>query len=108
VQLCLEEAVGNLIMNSNAQDDHVEIAVELVRDDQTLCATIDDTGKQFDPTQLRLSLITQLLLDKDIRHLGVHLIRNFTDGMDYERYNDHNRLTLRFFVEPSVSAVLTE
>jgi anti-sigma regulatory factor (Ser/Thr protein kinase) len=42
VQLCLEEAVANIIMYSTPTDDRLEIVVEVERRDQTLVARIED------------------------------------------------------------------
>ena len=47
VQLCLEEAVVNIIMHGGAKDDRVEIAIELERDGAMLVARIEDTGCEF-------------------------------------------------------------
>jgi anti-sigma regulatory factor (Ser/Thr protein kinase) len=52
VQVCLEEAVANIIMYSTAKDDRLEIVVEVERRDQTLVARIEDNGSAFDPTQV--------------------------------------------------------
>jgi hypothetical protein len=41
VQLCLEEAVANIIMYSVAKDGRLKIAVEVERKDQTLVAADD-------------------------------------------------------------------
>ena len=48
VQLCLEEAVANIIMHGGAKDDRLKIAIELERDGGgTLVARIEDTGCEF-------------------------------------------------------------
>ena len=51
VQVCLEEAVTNIIMYSTTTDDRLEIVVEVERRDRTLVARIEDNGSAFDPTQ---------------------------------------------------------
>jgi len=40
VQLCLEEAVANIIMHGGAKDDRLKIAIELERDGGTLVAAL--------------------------------------------------------------------
>jgi anti-sigma regulatory factor (Ser/Thr protein kinase) len=99
LQLCLEEAVANIIMYGGAKDERLEIAVELERNGGTLVARIEDTGRQFDPTQLPPPLMTKSLAEAKVGDLGIHLVRSFASGMDYERREGRNRLTLRF-VEP--------
>jgi anti-sigma regulatory factor (Ser/Thr protein kinase) len=99
IQLCLEEAVANIIMYAAAE----EIAVELARNGGTLVACIEDTGQQFDPTQVPPPAIAKSLEEAKVGGLGIHLIRRFASGMDYERRDGRNRLTLRFAESPATS-----
>jgi anti-sigma regulatory factor (Ser/Thr protein kinase) len=96
LQLCLEEAIANVIMYGGAKDDRLEIAVELERHGGTLVARIEDTGRQFDPTQVPPLLMAKSLAEAKVGDLGIHLVRSFASGMDYERRDGRNRLTLRF------------
>jgi anti-sigma regulatory factor (Ser/Thr protein kinase) len=95
LQLCLEEAVANVIMYG-ASDGALEIAVELERRGGTLVARIEDNGPPFDPTQIPPPAPATSLKDAKIGDLGIHLVRSFASRMDYERRNGRNRLTLRF------------
>jgi serine/threonine-protein kinase RsbW len=94
VALCLEEAVANIIMHGGAMPD--EIGVELARDGDSLIATIEDSGRSFDPTQLPAPALAASLDVAKVGDLGVHLIRSFSRHMAYERRDGRNRLTLRF------------
>jgi len=96
VQLCLEEAVANIIMYGAARGDRLEIAVELERNGGTLVARIEDNGRQFDPTRAPPPAVAASLEQAKVGDLGIHLIRSFASGMDYERRDGRNRLTLRF------------
>ena len=96
IQLCLEEAIANVIMYGAARDDRLEIAVELERNGSTLVARIEDTGRQFDPTQVPPPTVATSLEEAKVGDLGIHLLRSFASGMDYERRDGRNRLTLRF------------
>ena len=96
IQLCLEEAVANVIMYGAAKHDRLEIAVELERNGETLVARIEDSGPQFDPTQVPPPAVATSLEEATVGDLGIHLVRSFASGMDYERRNGRNRLTLRF------------
>jgi len=102
VQLCLEEAVANIIMYGATKHDPLEIAVELERNGATLVARIEDNGRQFDPTRAPLPAPASSLEEAKVGDVGIHLMRSFASGMDYERRNGRNRLTLRF-VEPRLS-----
>jgi anti-sigma regulatory factor (Ser/Thr protein kinase) len=96
LQLCLEEAIANIIMYGAARDDRLEIAVELERNEGTLVARIEDNGRQFDPTRAPPPAVATSLEQAKVGDLGIHLMRSFASGMDYERRDGRNRLTLRF------------
>src|SRR5262249_56148099 len=49
VQLCLEEAVANIIMYGATRDDPLEIAVELERNGGNLVPRIHDNSPPFPP-----------------------------------------------------------
>lgn len=102
VQLCLEEAVANIIMYGGA--DAIVIAVELERDYGTLVARIEDNGRQFDPTRAPRPVPAASLDEAKVGDLGIHLMRSFANGMDYERRDGRNRLTLRFVEPPAASS----
>jgi anti-sigma regulatory factor (Ser/Thr protein kinase) len=103
VQLCLEEAVANIIMYGAAKDDRLEIAVELERNGGTLVARIEDNGRQFDPTRAPPPSVAMSLEEARIGDVGIHLMRSFASGMDYERRDGRNRLTLQFVESPATS-----
>jgi serine/threonine-protein kinase RsbW len=96
IQLCLEEAVANIIMHGSAKDDRGEIAIELERNGGTLVARIEDTGWHFDPTQVPPPPPASSLEDAKVGDFGIRLMRSFATGMNYERRDGRNRLTLRF------------
>ena len=99
VQVCLEEAVANIIMYSATQDDRLEIVVEVGRSDRALVAWIEDNGSAFDPTQVLRPPIPTSLMQAKVGNLGIHLMRSFANGMHYERRDNRNRLTIRFVEE---------
>jgi len=96
VQVCLEEAVANIIMYSTTTDDRLEIVVEVEHRDQTLVARIEDNGSAFDPTQVPRPPVPASLAEAKVGNLGIHLMRSFASGMHYERRDGRNLLTIRF------------
>jgi serine/threonine-protein kinase RsbW len=98
-QLCLEEAVANVIMYGGSGP--LEIAVEVERNGEALVALIEDNGRQFDPTQAPAPSRAASLEDATVGDLGIHLMRSFASAMHYERRNGRNRLTLRFLDPPA-------
>jgi anti-sigma regulatory factor (Ser/Thr protein kinase) len=96
VQLCLEEAVANIIMHSVTKDRRLEIAVEVERKDQMLVARIEDNGMAFDPTQVPQPPVPASLDEAKVGDIGIHLMRSFASSIHYERRDGTNRLTMRF------------
>src|SRR4029434_10324988 len=92
-------AVANIIMYGGAKDDPLEIAVELERNGTTLVARVEDNGRQFDPTRAPWPVPPPSLEEAKVGDLGIHLMRSFASGMDYERRDGRNRLTFRFVEE---------
>src|SRR5262245_9314980 len=74
VQLCLEEAVANVIMYGGMSDARLKIVIEVERNDTTLVARVVDNGRQFDPTQVPPPSIPASLAEAKIGDLGIHQI----------------------------------
>ena len=103
LQLCVEEAVANIIMYGGAPGVVLEIAVE-VKPDREVLAIIEDGGRQFDPTQVPTPPKPASLDEAVIGKLGVHLMRSFASDMRYERRADRNRLTFSF-IQPEATSM---
>jgi serine/threonine-protein kinase RsbW len=99
IQVCLEEAVANIIMYSATIDDRLEIVIEVERRNQSLVAQIEDNGSAFDPTQVPRPPIPTSLAEAKVGNLGIHLMRSFASDMHYERRDSRNRLTMQFVEE---------
>lgn len=103
LQLCLEEAVANIIMHGGAKDERLEIMVELERNSGTLVASIEDNGRPFDPTRVPSPALASSLEEAKASDLGIHLMRTFASSMQYERRNGCNRLILQFVASQAKS-----
>ncbi len=96
VALCLEEAVTNVIMHGSADDERLEIAVEVERHGGTLIARVEDNGRHFDPTTAPSPPAAASLEEVQIGDVGIPLMRRFAASLHYERRDHRNLLTLRF------------
>src|SRR5215475_7640213 len=99
IQVCLEEAVANIIMYSTTTGDRLEIVVEVERTDETFVAWIEDNGSAFDPTRVPRPPVPTSLTQAKVGNLGIHLMRSFANSMRYERRDSRNRLTIWFLEE---------
>jgi serine/threonine-protein kinase RsbW len=83
IQLCLEEAVANIIMYGSGRDDQGEIAIEVRRNGGALVARIEDTGREFDPTRVPPPLLASSLEQAKVGAFGIPLMRSFASSMNY-------------------------
>lgn len=95
LQLCLEEAVANIVMYGRAPEE-APIAVQFTPDNGGATVIIEDSGRPFDPTALPPRVKPVSLDETRIGELGVHLIRHYSRAMRYDRLDGRNRLTLTF------------
>lgn len=95
IQLCLEEATANIVMYGGAPDD-ASIDIEFTMVDGVVAVVIEDWARAFDPTQVPPRTKPLSLSDARVGGVGVHLIRNYSSDMRYERRGNRNRLILRF------------
>ena len=72
-------------MHGGAKDDRLKIAIELERKAGTLVARIEDSGREFDPTQFPPRSVAKSLEEAKVGDFGIHLMRSFASGMHYER-----------------------
>ena len=63
--------------------------------DEKLKFVISDSGKPFDPTAKGKVDITLSAEDRPIGGLGIHLVREIMDSVNYEYSDGKNVLTLR-------------
>ena len=74
---------------------HGDVKIETAHNDQRLKFTIIDSGKPFDPTVHTPVDTTLSAKQRSIGGLGIHIIRQNMDSMNYERIDNLNVLTLR-------------
>lgn len=99
----LEEHLTNVMTYGYEDDDPHEILVRLgiVRD--ALQVEVEDDGKPFNPLERPEPDTTIPLIDRPIGGLGIHLIRQFMDELNYRREAGHNILQMRKRLQPLTS-----
>jgi serine/threonine-protein kinase RsbW len=95
VQLCVDEAVANIVTHGDdAKASRIVVTLQRVADECVL--QIEDDGPPFDPTRVADPKPATSLETAKIGGLGVHLMRKYSTGMHYERAAGQNRLRLTF------------
>ena len=95
MKVAMEEAVVNVMNYAYPPDTHGDVTIEAASNDVRLKFTIIDSGKPFDPTVKAEVDTTLSAKERPIGGLGIHIVRQFMDSINYERVGDLNVLTLR-------------
>jgi phosphoserine phosphatase RsbU/P len=96
LQLCLEEAVVNIISYAFAPQTQHDVRIDVFREGTTVVAKITDDGEPFDPLAHELPGQPADLESAHIGGLGIRLMRSFAADIAYQRMGETNRLTLSF------------
>ena len=94
IKLAIEEAVVNAMNYAYPLGTSGEISVQAIADCQQMRFIITDKGKAFDPTQIKKTDTTLNAEDRPIGGLGILLVRELMDSVNYERVSGYNILTL--------------
>ena len=95
MNLAMEEAVVNVMDYAYPAGTVGDVTIEAESDDDQLQFTIIDSGTPFDPTAKEEVDTTLSAEERPIGGLGIHLVRQLMDSINYERIDGKNILTLR-------------
>jgi|SRR5215471_505739 anti-sigma regulatory factor (Ser/Thr protein kinase) len=96
LQLCLEEAVSNIVEHGRGAAPATEIVASVMREHSGVVLTVEDDGTAFDPTQFAAPRRGETLEELPVGGLGIPLMRRFADSVDYLREGGRNHLRLTF------------
>lgn len=95
MNLAMEEAVVNVMTYAYPAGTIGNVNIEAQANDERLKFTIIDSGIPFDPTTKDEVDTTLSAEERPIGGLGIHLVRQLMDSINYERIDGKNVLTLR-------------
>ena len=95
MNLAIEEAVVNVMSYAYPVGVVGNVNIEAQANEERLKFTITDNGIPFDPTAKAEVDTTLSAEDRPIGGLGIHLVRQLMDSINYERIDGKNILTLR-------------
>ena len=93
--LAIEEAVTNVVSYAFAEvpPPH-RIRLRLDIDEDRCAAELIDNGRPFDPSAAPPPDLTGSIEEREAGGLGIHLIRNMVDRVEYRRADGQNRLRI--------------
>ena len=95
MNLAIEEAVVNVMSYAYPVGTVGNVIIEAQANEDCLTFTIIDNGTPFDPTAKSEVDTTLSAEERPIGGLGIHLVRQLMDSINYERIDNKNILTLR-------------
>jgi len=96
MHLALDEVVTNVISYAYPTFGEHQITIRLAIDaDQMVVMEVEDDGQVFDPLTVGAPDLSTPLEERTVGGLGMHLVRQLTDSLDYRRYAGKNHLTMK-------------
>ncbi len=95
VNLVLDEVVSNVIRHGYRDRQQHEILVDLLLRNGELTIRVEDDGIQFSPLQVPPPDITKPINERPVGGLGIYMVRQIMDSLDYRRENGKNSLVMK-------------
>ena len=94
LRLAVEEAVVNAMQYAYPKGKTGEVSIRATSNGQKLKFIITDSGISFNPTEVSAADTTLSAEERPIGGLGILLVRELMDSINYERIDGKNVLTL--------------
>lgn len=99
INLALEEALANVIMYAYPDGEKGEVTLGMEVTGNAICMTISDNGIPFNPLQQKEANLDVSLEERQIGGLGIHLIKEIMDKVEYEYKDKSNILNLELGIK---------
>lgn len=95
LNLALEEAVVNVMEYAYPAGTLGDVEIDAMAEGETIKFILMDSGTPFDPTKKPEIDTTLSAEERSIGGLGIHLVRQIMDSVNYEYKDGKNVLTLK-------------
>ena len=92
--LSLDEVIANVILYAFPDVQEHAIDVRLRLDAGVLTAEVEDAGRPFNPLDIPPPNLDAPIEDRRIGGLGIHIVREMMDSLEYKREQGRNVLRL--------------
>jgi anti-sigma regulatory factor (Ser/Thr protein kinase) len=93
---CSEELMTNVVMHGDVDSSQNDVRVQLAVEGTETTLTICDRGQPFGPTQVPARQKVDSLEAAPVGGLGLHLVKQYSSGMEYLRRGEINQRVVRF------------
>lgn len=96
INLVLDELISNVINYGYPKEENREIYLKYIIDENNkLIIEIRDDGIPFNILEMKEVDVSLGIDERPVGGLGIHLVKNIMDEIEYERKNKQNILTLK-------------
>ena len=95
IRLVLEEIVTNIISYGYEDKADHEIEVSIVNGEEDITVSVRDDAQPFNLLERPRPDLAIPLEDRGIGGMGIHMVREIMDEIDYKREDDGNLLVMR-------------
>jgi len=95
LNLSIEEVLTNVISYGYEDNEEHQILVRMNIKEDEVWVEVEDDGRPFNPLEVDEPALDKSLEDRPIGGLGIHLVRNYMDDLEYRRNGDKNLLKLK-------------
>jgi anti-sigma regulatory factor (Ser/Thr protein kinase) len=93
VNLILEEALTNIIKYAYKDTLKHDIRIEMTLNERELIIEFQDDGEEFDPISAPPPKPRDSISESPVGGLGIHLVKQMADRIEYQRHQGKNILT---------------
>jgi serine/threonine-protein kinase RsbW len=94
INVAIDELLANVLSHGKAGRDHCSVTVEVELDHERVTVILTDDGPPFDPFGNSAPDITLSVEERPIGGLGLHLVGQLMDQVNYQRREGHNVVVL--------------
>jgi len=99
IETAVDEACSNIIEHAYGQENLGDIEISVKINPEKLTITLTDFGKPFDPKYVKKPNLSSNLSDRDNHGLGIYMMKQWMDIVEFDSENGRNVLTLIKFVK---------
>ncbi|TAM79819.1 MAG: ATP-binding protein [Acidobacteria bacterium] len=99
VNLALDEIVSNVIRYGWKDDREHYVGVRACHSGNALDVEVEDDGAPFNPLEVPSPNLNCPPAERPVGGLGIHLVRQVMDRLEYQRLNDKNLLVMKKIID---------
>ncbi|MBI2470807.1 MAG: ATP-binding protein [Planctomycetes bacterium] len=95
LNLSLDEIITNVIYYGYNDANEHQIIIRILLKDEELTVEVEDDGKPFNPLEAEKPDLEKPLEERQVGGLGIHLVTNLMDTLEYKRQEGKNLLVMK-------------